>query len=238
MARKDKKKQRIEGVEIDEKRVLAVFRQGARPMTQADIGRTLRLYKKDRPALRDCLHSLVEKGRLIRTRGAYGLVDKMHLLTGRLEIKRSGVGFVIPEDSRRKDLFISERDLGDAWHGDRVVAAVVREQRNRNHEGRIVRVLERGRQALTARVNRRLGSGAYICRPTDPLLGFGLTLETREKLQPGDVILAAPGEKLEQYLWQAEFLERIGREDDLTVQEALGQGHASGAHGISGRGAR
>jgi len=223
VAGKKKKKQRPsqDAGPLSEKSVLAVFRQGARPMTRADIGRALGLKKRDRPALRQTLKNLVDQGRLIKTRGAYGLLDKMRLVTGRLEVKRSGVGFVVPEDSRRKDLFISEKDLGDAWHGDRVVAAVVREHRRKNNEGRIVRVLERGRKSLTARVVRGLGGGAYICRPTDPLLGFGMAVETNEKLRPGQVILAVPGERVEPHLWEARLEKVLGNENDLSVQEAL-----------------
>ncbi|WP_027189059.1 ribonuclease R [Paucidesulfovibrio longus] len=220
MAKKNKNKN-PQGQVVDEKSVLAVFRQGARPLTQAEISRALQLYKRDRPVLRDVLHALLEKGRLIKTRGAYGLVDKMRLITGRLDVKRSGVGFVIPEDSRRKDLFVAEKDLGDAWDGDRVVAAVTRENRTKNNEGRIVRVLERGRKTLTARVSRHLGGGAYICRPTDPLLGFGLAMKAKVKLKPGQIVLVVPGERVESHLWEAEFKEVLGREDDLSVQEAL-----------------
>ncbi|SKA74066.1 ribonuclease R [Paucidesulfovibrio gracilis DSM 16080] len=218
--KKTKKNHRGNGL-LNEAGVLAAFRQGARPLTRADIGRALQLKKRDRPALREILKTLVDKGKLIRTRGAYGLVDKMRLVTGRLEVKRSGVGFVIPEDSRRKDLFISEKDLGEAWHGDRVVAAVLREHRKKNNEGRIVRILERGRQTLTARVVRRVGGGAYLTRPTDPLLGFGMVVEIERKLRPGQIVVVTPGERLEPHLWEAAFQELLGNEEDLAVQEAL-----------------
>ena len=41
-------------------------------------------------------------------------------------------------------MVVHPKDLGDAWHGDRVVAAVTRERKDKNHEGRIARVIERG----------------------------------------------------------------------------------------------
>ncbi len=110
----------------------------------------------------------MEEGRLIRIDRAYGLTESMKLFVGRLEIQRSGVGYVIPDDKRRKDLFIAHKDLGDAWHGDRVAAAVTREREGKKHEGRVARILERGQTEFPCRVVKRMGQDLFLCRPTDP----------------------------------------------------------------------
>ena len=73
-----------------------------------------------------------------------------------MEISRSGVGYVLPDDKRRKDIFIHPKDLGDAWHGDRVVAAITRERKEKNHEGRVARIIERGVSTLPCRVVKRM----------------------------------------------------------------------------------
>lgn len=77
-----------------------------------------------------------------------------NLLAGSLVAHRDGYGFVVPESPRKDlegDLFIPPDQIGDAMHGDRVIARIERRDTRRNHEpgvparaeGRIVRVLGR-----------------------------------------------------------------------------------------------
>jgi ribonuclease R len=83
-------------------------------------------------------------------------------LTGRLVAHRDGYGFVVPDTPRKDlegDLFIGREGLGDAMHGDHVLASV--EHRRRfsegagpsrlgasRAEGRILRVLGRAHQTV------------------------------------------------------------------------------------------
>ena len=81
-------------------------------------------------------------------------VHDANLLTGRLVAHRDGYGFVVPETPRKDiegDLFIPPDQLGDAMHGDRVIARIER-RRPLSYgaaggagraEGRIVRVMGR-----------------------------------------------------------------------------------------------
>ena len=42
---------------------------------------------------------MIEKGDLVQTRaGRIGLPDKMDVVAGRLEVKRGGFGFVVPNE--------------------------------------------------------------------------------------------------------------------------------------------
>ncbi|ADU63722.1 MAG: ribonuclease R [Pseudodesulfovibrio sp.] len=205
--------------------VLRVFKEVRRPMSGAEVIRQLKLKKKEKSAVKEMLHELVEQGKLIRIRRGYGLAEAMHCITGRLEIQRGGFGFVVPEDSRRRDVFINQRDIGDAWHGDKVVAAIVRENKgDRNNEGRVVRVLERGRKVLPVKIHKRMRGGEWLCRPTDPRLGFGIIAgladETIE-VRPGDIALCAPGERIDPTMWEGQITAYLGPETDISVQEAL-----------------
>ncbi|MGE4553704.1 MAG: ribonuclease R [Desulfovibrionaceae bacterium] len=214
------------GAAPDAAPILKLFRDRTKPLTMAEVLAALRLKKRDRQGVMEVLDQLTAQGRIIRIRNAWGLADRMHLVTGRLEVTRSGAGFVIPDDTRRKDVYVDQRDQAGAWHGDRVVAAITRERPGRHHEGRIVRILERGRQSLPAKVMRRVGADRWLCRPMDPKLAFGLMadasgLRTDRDLRPGDVVLAAPGERLETALWEARVLEILGSELSMAVQEAV-----------------
>ncbi|MDD3313745.1 ribonuclease R [Pseudodesulfovibrio sp.] len=205
--------------------LLKLFKEVKRPLSRAEIIRHLHLKKNDKRDIKGLLTQLVEQGKLIRIRRGYGLAEAMHCVTGRLEIQRGGFGFVIPEDSRRKDIFISQRDIGEAWHGDKVVAAIIKENKgDRNNEGRIVRILERGRKTLPVKAVKRMSGGEWLCRPTDPHLGFGVACTLKDpsiKLRPGDIAVCVPGDRIDPALWEGEIIEVLGAEDDVAVQEAL-----------------
>jgi ribonuclease R len=77
-----------------------------------------------------------------------------NLLAGRLVAHRDGYGFVVPDSPRTDldgDLFIPPDQLGDAMHGDRVIARIERRDARQGQpgsspvraEGRVVRVLNR-----------------------------------------------------------------------------------------------
>jgi ribonuclease R len=80
---------------------------------------------------------------------------EVNQLTGRLVAHRDGYGFVVPDTPRKDldgDLFIGREAMGDAMHGDHVLASI--ERRNRfadgagRAEGRILRVLDRAHAAV------------------------------------------------------------------------------------------
>ncbi|WP_243360693.1 ribonuclease R [Fundidesulfovibrio terrae] len=221
MAKHDKKR-RHDG-SFDSTAVLRLFKSQGKPLSLKDVLAGLGAPKLHKAKLIHILDQLTESGRLIKLQGAWGLAESMRLFTGRLEIQRSGVGFVICDDKRRKDIFVNPRDFGDAWHRDRVAVALTR-QRGVNCEGRVVRVLERETATLPCRVERRLRQGLYLCRPTDPRHKHALLLEVAPGETPpavGDVYTLTAGEKLDHQLYAAEMVESLGNENDVAVQEKL-----------------
>ncbi|MDY7001984.1 MAG: ribonuclease R, partial [Thermodesulfobacteriota bacterium] len=220
MAKKKKSKR------IEPAHVLKVFRESGTPMRRAGILRALGAVRADKKKLREVLGRLLDQGKIIRTKGgAFGLAESMRLVSGTLDVKRSGVGFVTPNDKRRKDIFISRGNMEDAWHGDTVVAAVSSYQRKGgNPEGRVVRVLKRAVKSIPALVGQKLGPRLYLCRPTDPRFGFNLTTGTAKLPEPpksGDVVLVTPDKRLEHGLWSGTATELLGPEYDVGVQERL-----------------
>jgi ribonuclease R len=220
---------------VDDAAVLRALRDANRPLRRADILRNLRAPREEKQNLRAVLSRLVYEGRIIRTKGgAFGLAESMSMVTGVLQVQRSGVGFVLPEDKRRKDIFVNPQSMGDAWHKDKVVVAVLPgSEKSRRPEGRVVRVLERGITSIPAAVVRKLGRDLYLCKPTDPRFPFNLMVSTtpsQSRPAPGEVLLARPGERLERGLYKAEAAEVLGREEDVAVQEKL----VKAAHGVPG----
>jgi ribonuclease R len=225
MAKKKRSQPRPSAPPLSPAALLKLFKEVKRPMSRAEVIRRLKLKKKDKALVKDLLRELVQKGKLVRIRRGYGLAEAMHCITGRLEIQRQGYGFVVPEDSRRKDVFVNQRDLNDAWHGDRVVVSVVGEPKGgRNAEGRIVRILERGRKVLPVKVVKKMTGGEWLCRPSDPRLNFGIIATLKDesiKVRPGEIALCAPGERIDPTMWEGQITRRLGEETDISVQEAL-----------------
>lgn len=225
MAKKKRKQPRPSTPPLSPKALLKLFKEVQRPLSRAEVIRRLKLKKKDKREVKDMLKDLVRTGKLIRIRRGYGLAEAMRCITGRLEIQRQGFGFVVPEDGRRSDIFVNQRDLNGAWHGDRVVASVLGEpKRGRNAEGRIVRILERGRKVLPVKIYKQMKGGDWLCRPSDPRLGFGIIATLKEEsveIRPGDIALCAPGDKIDDTMWEGEITTVLGRETDVAVQEAM-----------------
>jgi ribonuclease R len=131
------------------------------------------------------LKDLVAEGKLIQLGRAYGVLEHMNLITGKVQTPRSGVSFLIPDDPRRKDVFLGQ-DTGGAWNGDRVAVAITRENAARNHECRVVRIVNAAVPSCLCASCARLAQAAF-CRPTDPrstILAEGVT---RPWAQQGDV---------------------------------------------------
>ncbi|WP_147822171.1 ribonuclease R [Salidesulfovibrio onnuriiensis] len=223
MARKTSKRQ-PQSMPLTPESLLRLFKDAKQPLSRAEIQRRMNLRKADKRPLKDLLRDLMQEGKLIRIRRAYGLAGAMNLVSGRLEMTRSGMGFVIPDDVRRSDIFIHQKNMGGAWHGDRVSCAIMSERSGRKSaEGRIVRVLERGRDLLPVKVLKPLGDGDWAARPTDPKLDFGMIVTAPQgmELQRGDIAQAEPGEQLDRFMWEGELVEKLGPESDVRVQEAL-----------------
>ncbi len=209
---------------LDAQEVLRVFKQSKKPLTPTEVLGALRANKRELGQVEALIQELQGSGQILHLRrGAYGLVENLKLITGVLEVQRSGVGFVLPDDKNRQDIFINPANMGGAWHGDRVAVALFPDKGGRRQEGRVARVLERRRTRLTVRVAQRLGDYS-LCQPTDSKLQARFMVPTQELApQPnlGDVLTIKPKEQLDNDLWAAEALDRLGEEDDVAVQEAV-----------------
>ena len=175
------------------------MRESNRPLSPDDILPMLGLHRRKKGDVDDMLKDLVAQGKLIKLGRAYAPMDRVNLITGKVQVQRSGVAFLIPDDPRRKDVFLGQ-DTAGAWHGDKVAVAITRENARKNHEGRVVRIIERGKNVLTVRVVRAAGPGSYLCKPTDPRLDFALLTHDTDAalgLATGDIALVAPGDQVD-----------------------------------------
>jgi len=118
----------------------------SRPVNFREIARALSIQRKNSKTLKRVLNTLIKTGEIFRTKtGFYGLIREMNLVTGHFEAHRDGYGFVIPEKSGERDLFIPPRKTMAAMSGDRIVARLESAERR---EGSIIKILERGKKKI------------------------------------------------------------------------------------------
>ncbi len=130
------------------------------PATHEVLCREFELDDEDQvEALRRRLIAMARDGQLIQTRrGAFGLLNKMDLITGKVQGHRDGYGFVLP-DGEGDDLFLTSRQMSELYDGDRVV---VRETDVDNRGRRycaVVEILERSVTQVVGKYFERDGTG-------------------------------------------------------------------------------
>jgi ribonuclease R len=109
-----------------------------------------------------------------------------NLITGRLVAHRDGYGFVVPAQpvpNLAGDLFIGRDQLGDAMHGDRVLARIERRRPDGRAEGRIVEVLTREHPTVVGLF--RYGSRGNTVLPYDTRLRHEIIIPPGAELTPG-----------------------------------------------------
>ncbi len=101
-------------------------------------------------------------GQIIRNRrSAYGLVQKMDLIPGRVVGHRDGYGFLVADDGGT-DLYLSPRQMRKVLHGDRVLAQISSIDARGRREAEIVEVLEQKTRKIVGKLNCEDGLNIVI----------------------------------------------------------------------------
>jgi ribonuclease R len=83
--------------------------------------------------------------------GKYKLKSAGGYITGKVEITNAGYGFLISE-SIEEDVFISQKNLHHALHGDTVKVYLYARKKKLNPEGEVVQILERNRDTFVGTI--------------------------------------------------------------------------------------
>jgi ribonuclease R len=113
-----------------------------------------------------------------------------NLVSGRIVAHRDGYAFLVPDSPMPRvegDLFIGRDGLGDAMHGDRVLARIERRRADGRAEGRVVQIMQREHPTIVGLF--RYGPHGNVVLPYDVRIlheviippGAELTPELREK---------------------------------------------------------
>jgi len=142
--------------------ILSVLKAGSGPMTVDQLIGHFDLTKlSQQEALGKRLGAMCRDGQLVQNRrGAFGPVEAMHLVAGRVQAHRDGFGFLLP-DAGGDDLFLPPRQMRELMNGDRVLVRPVRVDERGRTEGSVVEVLERASRSMVGRLHVDQGV-AYV----------------------------------------------------------------------------
>jgi len=183
------------------------------PAGMRELLQLLKIPRDGHPAFKRHIKSLVASGELIHIRGhRFGLPEKMDLHAGRLQTHPSGYGFVIPDPPLEDggDIYIAGTNFNEAVNGDRVVARIERVKDGGRAEGRIIRILERGRTGIIGRYDREKDGMGHVT-PFDRRLLMDIIIA------PGQDGGAASGEMVTAEItrWPTATRSALGRVTDV-----------------------
>ncbi len=145
--------------------ILEVLEQSEAPLSRTELIARFG-YDEDEErieGLRRRLIAMSRDGQIAKNRrGAYGLIERMDLIRGRVQGHPDGFGFVIPDDSAEGDLFLHAKQMRSLMHGDRVLVSVVGVNRRGKREGQLVKVLERSTHQVVGRYFLERGMGIVV----------------------------------------------------------------------------
>ncbi len=108
-----------------------------------------------------------------------------NVIAGRLVAHRDGYGFVVPDrpiPSMEGDLFIGAHAMGDAMHGDRVLARIIRRDPGGRFEGRIEKITSRAHPTVVGLF--RYGAHGNVVLPYETRIGHEIIIPPGEELTP------------------------------------------------------
>lgn len=139
--------------------ILEYLSERGRPATQWELEEEFGLNtESEQEALRRRLIAMTRDGQLLKNRkSAYGPLENMELIAGRVIGHKDGFGFIAP-DAGGDDLFLSPRQMRKVFHGDRALARVSNIDTRGRREAIIVEVLEQNTQQIVGRFYTESGA--------------------------------------------------------------------------------
>ncbi|MGH9759973.1 MAG: ribonuclease R family protein, partial [Blastocatellia bacterium] len=190
-----------------------------RAVARTRLAQALEINEAQEPILESYLTEFVRLGLASYKSGKYWRRASQGVLIGTLTGTRSGRAFVIPDDERERekgDLFINERSLRSAMHGDKVVARITGSGQ-RGRFGLVEAVLHRANQTVV---------GRFIKLKTENLVSpFEEKFLYEIAIPPGDTHGAANGDVVNVEITRAPV---AGRLPSGRVIEVLGPEDAPG----------
>jgi len=104
----------------------------------------------------ETLDSLLEAGRIRQlSNGGYASTKKSDSIVGKVDHVNPRFAYITTGIEGQKDIYVKTRDLGAAFHGDKVEVELLSKRTGENPEGRVTEIIERGRKRCSRCHERR-----------------------------------------------------------------------------------
>lgn len=171
-----------------EENLLSVLRQKRNGLSFHQITRLMRLGVKEQKKLRRALKELQKRAVVLKNKDSYFVPHERRVIRGEFLSSSRGFGFVRPENKEMEDVFIPGRHSLGALTGD--IVEVLYEERGKRGkpEGRIVRILEKGRETALGIYDERFGQPFFVLLDSGSSEEIPLASKGSFTLKPGMIV--------------------------------------------------
>ncbi|OQS39365.1 ribonuclease R [Chromobacterium haemolyticum] len=158
--------------------VLKILAEQGVPLFPDELARMLSITRAESIYFERRLRAMERDGEVIINRkGAVCVAQKLDLIKCKVSGHRDGYGFAIPDESEGQggDIFLPEREMKKAMHGDRVMVRPSGLDRRGRQEGKIVEVLDHVVTRLVGRINRV--RGVWVVTVEDRRINHDILIE-------------------------------------------------------------
>lgn len=141
----------------------------------------------DMQAIKAALAELVKHDKLVRTaRGKYMLAEYSSFVKAKIVGTKQGFAFARVE-GEPQDIFVAEKNLAGAVHGDTVLISIERQPKGKNFSGRksaiVEKIVERGVTNLVGLMT--INNGAHLVVPDDPRFADSIFVAPTDTMNAG-----------------------------------------------------
>ena len=140
-----------------EENILSLLRLKKNGLSFHQLVRLLGLGTKDQKKLRRTLKELQGRGVVLKKRDSYFAPQERVVIKGEFLSSLRGYGFVRPENGEMEDIFIPGRHALGALTGDIVQVLYQERGKKGKPEGRVLRILKKGRETMLGVYEERSG---------------------------------------------------------------------------------
>jgi len=173
-----------------EKEIIEYLEKNRKPISLERLGRVLKLNKSEKRKLKGLVRYLEKQG-LLKLKGDLVLpLPRNKVIRGIISLNKRGFAFVTPETAEGglEDIFIPPGQTAGALTGDLVEVLVKEEGQKGKTEGRITRILRRGRSSIFG-LYLEINYQPFVL-PMDTIHEepFLVKLKDRKKPKPGQIV--------------------------------------------------
>ena len=151
--KKNKSKKTIDHSELKQRALAAIQRYPNTPMNYKQVAKKMGINNiETRSLIPAVLEEMKAEEILVNASpGQYRLNIETNCITGKVDMTAHGYAFVISPEAE-DDVFVSQKNLREALHGDTVKVHLFARRKNAKFEGQVVEVIERARTSFVGTI--------------------------------------------------------------------------------------